>query len=222
MDYESSAQELPFEQKTKLPELSRHIVVLANPTPVKKMILSEMIADFSTMSTDPIEFDQKQAPVEMLQTKVDEECKWMAGYLPRDNAGDRYVTIISVANIVQMEGRIIIPSPKREENIRLITAMAGKSIKITSVLRVVSVAEDPSFAWSRNHVTESVANISAMVPSVVEEYVESADFKRLDQENCFFSAESRWVTSVFGSESNLSGLPKGNLSMIIDELVKLP
>ncbi|MEZ4741448.1 MAG: hypothetical protein R3B45_03230 [Bdellovibrionota bacterium] len=200
------------------PELRHHMVVIANPSPLKKTMLSEMSIDFSSINTPVFTFDTNKSFVDMVQGKVNQECEWLSSYLPRDNSYKKYITMICMANAMQVDGAYIFVSNERSENIEAIQNIAGKSVHICTVLRTICLSSDPSFYWHRNHIVQTTANISTMSPKMIEEYIDSSEFERLKGESCFFTADSKWVTSVIGPEPCLFGFPIKELTKTLDEL----
>jgi predicted house-cleaning NTP pyrophosphatase (Maf/HAM1 superfamily) len=199
--------------------LEKHLVVLATDTPNRRELLKRFVPEIHfKIKEDRTPFlPGNETAGEYLRNSVDRTISWCGNYLPRDYSNHfERMTIVAACSAVLKSDEILV---KHQDDLdRTFRQLVGGSHRVLTALRVVSLAPDLHFYWERAETVETEVWIDSMNESEIKNYIVSDEGKSLHQDAAWFRPDSKFVTKIVGSESNVLGLPLCALGRMFREL----
>lgn len=188
-------------------EMKKASMILASASPRRKEILSSLGVNFSILVADTDEKCDIREPVAYAEELA--RRKGQAAYKITNEKGS---IILSADTIVVCDGEILGKPKDRDDAIRTITKLSGKT---HSVITGIGVTLDGVTSVSHS---ETLVRVDDIPQEEIERYVDSGD--PMDKAGAYGiqGAFSRWISGIDGCYFGVVGLPINCLANLFKQV----
>lgn len=188
-------------------DINKKAIILASASPRRKEILSSLGINFSILVADADESCDIRDPLAFAKELA--KRKGQAAY---SLTSEKDSIILSADTIVVCDGEILGKPKNREDAIRMIKKLSGKT---HSVITGVGVTVD---GITKTSCSETFVRVDTIPQSEIERYVDSGD--PMDKAGAYGiqGAFSRWISGIDGCYFGVVGLPINCLANLFKEI----